>query len=1065
MTTKKGISSLKNIKPVISFFRNNILTISFFLVALAMFFSALYSVSTLQSAAGFLLENTENRLISASNHAAAFVSNGVLSQFNEAADMNKPEYIKLKQDLINFAEENSVLFVYYYKPITVEIDGEEFDFLQPIIDNDESEDAYTLDTEALPIEEDVQIAIDSEKTNVTTLGYYSTGFDGIISAFTPIFDDYGNLEYIAGVDILDTQLLEFKNSIPPLFILLSILVVLVIASGAISIISHKKKEKVLSVRLDQLKLTMELSQSFLAGDDRSRLIGKALCDVGNFMSVTHIAIFRTADSSSLPKVEHFWSADNSDLEFDNIIQRAHLIAKSFAESSFDVANSSNVVCSDVTLHPVYNQFDKTSGVKAFIAVPLYVNNSRHGILLIEECKKPRIWQESTMQLVSVIGNMIAEAITHMSTEYRLRLMSSIVENSPQLICHLNSDGSFGYINQSGQDLFGFSIEELSYQGMQKLFGWEETIRIFETALPFVRENGKGEFIINAQHKNGRKYVMRFHAFMIDNGTGGIGIIGDDITEKLIMEKEREDALAEAKRSSKAKSEFLANMSHEMRTPMNAIIGMTSIGKSTAEMERKDYCLGKISDASAHLLGVINDILDMSKIEANKLELSDAEFDFEKLLQKVVNVINFKVDEKSQTFTVHLDKWLPQILIGDDQRLAQVITNLLSNAVKFTPDGGTIYLDASLIDELDGVCTIKISVTDSGIGISDEQQSRLFDSFTQADSGISRKFGGTGLGLAISQRIVEIMGGEISVSSKLGEGASFSFSIKMKRATKTKANLLRPGVNWDNVRILAVDDALDILEYFADIAKRLGVQCDTASSAEMALELVMRTGAYDIYFIDWKMPVMDGLELSRRIKAVTSNKSVVIMISVVEWSVIENEAKKAGIDKFIPKPLFPSAIANCINECIGLENLLDAGNAKKSEDTLDSFENYKIILAEDVEINREIIITLLEPTGITIDCAENGLEAVNLFISDPDKYDMIFMDVQMPIMDGYEATTQIRAADTPRAKTIPIIAMTANVFREDIEKCISVGMNAHIGKPLDFDDVLQKIRDFTKPIDN
>ncbi|MDR1915229.1 MAG: response regulator [Synergistaceae bacterium] len=520
------------------------------------------------------------------------------------------------------------------------------------------------------------------------------------------------------------------------------------------------------------------------------------------------------------------------------------------------------------------------------------------------------------------------------------------------------------------------------------------------------------------------------------------------------------SIEEAHAASRAKSNFLSNMSHEMRTPMNAIIGMTTIAKSSSDIERKNYCLNKIEGASTHLLGVINDILDMSKIEANKFELSPAEFNFEKMLLRVANIINFRVDEKHQNFTVHIDKMIPHNLIGDDQRLSQVITNLLGNAVKFTPEGGTISLETRFVNEDDGVCTIQIEVIDTGIGISKEQQRRLFTSFEQAESSTARKFGGTGLGLAISKRIVELMGGEIWIKSELGKGATFAFTIQTGRGVERPHDILNPGMDWKNIRALVVDDMPEVRDYLREIMNGFGMTCDVASSGEEAVELLEMRDAYDICFVDWRMPGMDGIELSRIIKGKADNKSVVIMISAAEWSAIEEKARSVGVDKFLPKPIFPSSIADCINECLGATAPPESGGGRTG--AIDCFEGYCVLLAEDVEINREIVSSLIEPTMLKIDYAENGLEAVKMFSAAPDKYDMIFMDVQMPEMDGYEASRRIRSLDIPRAKEIPIVAMTANVFREDIERCLESGMNAHVGKPLSLDDVLEKLREYLTP---
>ncbi|WP_461256656.1 response regulator [Treponema sp. R80B11-R83G3] len=538
-----------------------------------------------------------------------------------------------------------------------------------------------------------------------------------------------------------------------------------------------------------------------------------------------------------------------------------------------------------------------------------------------------------------------------------------------------------------------------------------------------------------------------------------------------------DALHKATQASKAKGEFLSNMSHEMRTPMNAIIGMTTIGKNAKDIEHKDYALGKIQDASTHLLGVINDVLDMSKIEANKMELSPTEFYFEKMLQKVSTVINFRMDEKKQKYSVHVDKDIPKSMIADDQRLAQVITNLLSNAVKFTPEEGTITLDAKFLGEENGLCTIQVSVKDSGIGISREQQKRLFSSFQQAESSTTRKFGGTGLGLAISKSIVEMMGGKIWIESEVGKGAAFIFTVQVKRGTTNERQRLLPSdIDWDNISVIAVDDDPEILSYFKEIAQGFSISCETAKDCKEALSLIEQKGGFNIYFIDWKMPDMDGIQLAREIKARKAENSVIVIMSSEDWSAIEAEAKNAGVDKFMSKPLFASTIAEIINECLGI----DEDQAKEKEVDINGiFSGHRVLLVEDMEINREVVMALLEPTQLDIDCAENGMEAVRMFKDDPDKYALIFMDIQMPEMDGYEATRRIRVIEADLdvnansikeitgngsdnrnlRKQIPIIAMTANVFREDIEKCLDAGMDDHVGKPIDFEEVMGKLRKY------
>jgi signal transduction histidine kinase/DNA-binding response OmpR family regulator len=537
------------------------------------------------------------------------------------------------------------------------------------------------------------------------------------------------------------------------------------------------------------------------------------------------------------------------------------------------------------------------------------------------------------------------------------------------------------------------------------------------------------------------------------------IIAFVFIRRSFSEKERlvkHQASVEA--ASRAKSSFLATMSHEMRTPMNAIIGMTSIGKNAETTERKDYALGKIEDAAIHLLSVINDVLDISKIEANKLELAPIEFNLERMLQKIINIINFRMDEKRQKFNLNIDRNIPRFVVGDDYRLSQIIMNLLSNAVKFSPEQGEIGLDVTLSDEKDGICEIRVAVSDNGIGISPEQQMKLFSAFEQADSGITREFGGTGLGLSISKHIVDLMGGKIWVESEFGKGSRFIFSVKVERGKKNITSMLAPDVKWENMRVLVVDDEPEIGVYFKDLFAQLGISCDAANDGFEACRHIEESGSFDIYFVDWRMPGMDGIELTRKIKAHDKDRpSVVVMISSADWAVIKETAIDAGVSKYLLKPLFSTAIIECINECLGLDG--DSSEKVTGIDSSGRFAGKKLLVAEDVEINREIIISLLEETGISIDCAENGQEAVDMIAKAPDKYDVVLMDVQMPKMDGLEATRKIRALTVQRLESLPIIAMTAHVFMSDIEECHAAGMDDHIGKPIDIDDVLKKLHKY------
>jgi len=398
-----------------------------------------------------------------------------------------------------------------------------------------------------------------------------------------------------------------------------------------------------------------------------------------------------------------------------------------------------------------------------------------------------------------------------------------------------------------------------------------------------------------------------------------------------VERQREIAVKakeQAEKSERAKGDFLANMSHEMRTPLNAIIGMTMVGKKTDDIHEMILAMDKVSDASSHLLGIINDILDMAKLESNKMELVLAEFNFEHMIEKILSIIQYSVDEKNQTLRFNVDRNLPHFVIGDEQRLAQVITNLLSNAIKFTPEDGNIQLEALLEEKNDDYCMLRFEVSDDGIGISPEQQEKLFEVFEQADVSMSREYGGAGLGLSLVKSIVELMEGKIQIESELGKGAKFIITIKMPYTDK--------------------------------------------------------------------------------------------------------ETQQAGDS--------PDSDDDLINQF-----------------SMNIFKDKRLLLVDDISINREILSALLEDTGLIIDSAENGITAFEMVAASHEKYDIVFMDLQMPQMGGLEATKKIRGLPARKRGQLPIVAMTANVFQEDVEACMKVGMNDHIGKPIDFDDVMNVLR--------
>ena len=730
------------------------------------------------------------------------------------------------------------------------------------------------------------------------------------------------------------------------------------------------------------------------------------------------------------------------------------------EETLSSGNCVNGIVANMT--PAEQQQLGPQGIVSIMVVPVFLKDHFWGFVGFDDCRRERLFSESDESMLRSTALLFANALLRNAATEGMRTsaaqMEAVLSNYGGLIWSVDLDMTITLFNGLLLKKLGYSpsfFEGKSLNAALKRGRHGDIIERIKRTFTEGEQDWVNEIDGNAFHHHTTPVVGAEGTIVCVVGSS------EDISEVIRLQKDLEKAVEAAQAASHAKSNFLSNMSHEMRTPMNAIIGMMSIGRAANTIERKDYAFDKIGEASTHLLGVINDILDMSKIEADKFELSEVVFSFEKLLQNAVNVLSFRADERLQYISAKIDPNIPRMLIGDDQRLTQVVSNLLSNALKFSPVGGTVRLEAALLARDEDSCTIQVDVADNGIGITPEQQARLFNAFEQAESSTTRKYGGTGLGLAICKRIINFMGGTIGVSSALGEGSTFRFVVPLKISgsqSERKSGLLK-GVTLQDLRALVVDDEPETLEYFSSICHQMSVQCDTADSGIEAIRMIDRHGPYDIYFVDWRMPGMNGIELSHRIKESDHGHAVVIMISGTAWDEIENEARAAGVDKYLAKPLFPSAIESCILECVNAEEEVDAIQEEAQKMT---FPGNHILLAEDIEVNREIVLALLEETGLTFDCAENGVEAVRRFREAPDKYDLIFMDVQMPVLDGLDATRQIRALNHKNAKDIPIIAMTANVFREDIEKCLEAGMNAHVGKPLDIAEVLEQLQRYIKP---
>ncbi len=521
--------------------------------------------------------------------------------------------------------------------------------------------------------------------------------------------------------------------------------------------------------------------------------------------------------------------------------------------------------------------------------------------------------------------------------------------------------------------------------------------------------------------------------------------------------ELNEARKTAEEATKAKSEFLSNMSHDIRTPMNAIVGMTAI--ATAHIDDKDQvqnCLKKIALSGKHLLGLINDVLDMSKIESGKMTLTVDMVSLREVIEAIVGIVQPQVKGKNQSFEVHIDHILCEDVYCDSVRLNQVLLNLLSNSVKYTQEGGCIRLTLYEEESPQGEDYVRthILVKDNGIGMSPEFMAKIFDSYSRADSKRVHKTEGAGLGMAITKYIIDVMGGMIEVESELGRGSQFHVTLDLERATVKEVDMLLPA--W---KMLVVDDDETLCRTAVDALESIGIQADWTLSGEKALRLVhehhARRDDYQIILLDWKLPGMDGIQLAREIRRSLGDSVPIILISAYDWSDFEAEARTAGINGFIAKPLFKSTLFYGLKKYMGVDT---DGEAERNNHP--DLSGHRVLVAEDNSLNWEVLHELLSDVGLELEWAENGKLCLDKFEqSEAGYYEAILMDVRMPVMTGYEATESIRALEREDARTIPIIAMTADAFSEDIQHCLESGMNAHTAKPVNIDELLMLLKRF------
>ncbi|WP_143315951.1 response regulator [Clostridium sp. HBUAS56017] len=824
---------------------------------------------------------------------------------------------------------------------------------------------------------------------------------------------------------------------------------------------------------DYLKLINNIFQKFFDVDriNYHDELKKTLEEIGLFFNLDRVYIYYFSKDPTFMKIECQWNREcirpKRESMQEEVVYALPWLFRKIKNNDFVAIDSVEELSSEAIFEKEAFSIEK---IKSFLAIPLKSDKELVGFIGYESLEKPMKWEEEQIKILINISKVFSYTRVRLlkEKEYEsiLNGQAILLNNSESQLWALKNVTSYATVNEAHAKFFGKKKSDLEYQDLYDIFDIDTANKFSEVSWKLFQQNEPAEMELEVKNWKGEDRILQIKSKPQWDKAGNIKYLictAEDITEKRLAEIELYKAKEQAEAANIAKSQFLANMSHEIRTPMNGIFGFLELLQSTdLSLEQKEF-IREAKSVSDVLLCLINDILDFSKIEAKKLVMEQIKFNLRTTIEDSVSLHVPQATEKGLDLYSMIDSKVPEEVIGDPSRLKQILNNLISNAVKFT-ESGEISVAVDYLEEENEVALLNFEVKDTGIGIRTEDVSKIFKSFSQADTSTTRKYGGTGLGLAISSELVKLMGGEISVESILGEGSVFKFNVRLqigKRVCKQKFDFEK----FNNINILIVDGNGNSRKVISSYIRETGLKIFEAEDATSAITTILSNAntenKINIAVIDYQMSGMNGYELATTLKTIPFAKDIKLILLTSSTQRGDGiAAKKYGFSSYLTKPVKRDDLLNCIAIALNLKKA-DKEDKKTEKYVINEVKDElrpKILLVEDNEMNRKIVISMLRSRGMTCDVTVNGSEAVKA-VKEKD-YDVVFMDCQMPIMDGYESTRKIRAIEGSEKHTT-IIAMTANAMAGDYEKCIESGMDNYISKPINFDIMFKLIEDNTK----